>query len=146
MRKIIFVCHGNICRSVAAEFIAKQILNKRNDQQIMVISRATSREEIGNDIYPPMKWALNRHDIPYERHYAQQISQEDYDWADEIYYMDSLNKRYLDSLIQDERKIIHPINIYTPSIGEIDDPWYSGEYDIVINEITQCVEDILNHK
>ena len=144
MRKIIFVCHGNICRSVAAEFIVKHMLNEKNNQQITVISRATSREEIGNDIYPPMKWALNRHDIPYDRHYAKQITQEDYDWADEIYYMDSLNKRYLDSLLNDERKIIYPINKYTPSIGEIDDPWYSGEYDIVINQLQQCVRDIIS--
>ena len=141
MRKIIFVCHGNICRSVAAEFIAKSMIN---NQQIEVISRATSREEIGNDIYPPMRWALYRHDIPFAKHSAQQITKEDYDWADEIYYMDSLNKSYLDRLLVDSRKIIHPINLYTPAIGEIDDPWYSGEYDIVINELTQCIEDIIN--
>ena len=65
MRKIIFVCHGNICRSVAAEFIAKQLLKEKNNQQITVISRATSREEIGNDIYPPMKKALLRHGVPF---------------------------------------------------------------------------------
>ena len=140
MRKIIFVCHGNICRSVAAEFIMKSMLK---DEQIEVISRATSTEEIGNDIYPPMKWALNRHDIPFETHKAKQITQDDYDWADEIYYMDHNNLYYLNHLLKDDRKIIHPISIYTPSIGDIEDPWYSGEYDIVIREITECIKDLI---
>ena len=144
MRKIIFVCHGNICRSVAAEFIAKQMLKEKNIQEITVISRATSREEIGNDIYPPMKKALLRHGIEFSPHEAKQITQEDYEWADEIYYMDSLNKRYLDSLLNDKRKIIYPISKFTPDINEIDDPWYTGEYDIVINQLEQCVRSILN--
>ena len=144
MRKIIFVCHGNICRSVAAEFIAKQLLKEKNNQQITVISRATSREEIGNDIYPPMKKALLRHGVPFEHHEAKQISQEDYEWADEIYYMDKNNFHYLSYLLDDHKRIIYPISKYSPFIQEIDDPWYTGEYDLVINEITQCVKDILS--
>ena len=140
MRKIIFVCHGNICRSVAAEFIAKSMIK---DQQISVISRATSREEIGNDIYPPMKKALLRYGIPFTTYHATQITQEDYEWADEIYYMDSNNQRYLDYLVDNHKKIIYPISRYTKSIKEIDDPWYTGEYDIVINELIHCIKDIL---
>lgn len=144
MRKIIFVCHGNICRSVAAEFIAKQLLKEKNNQQITVISRATSREEIGNDIYPPMKKALLRHGVPFYHHEAKQITQEDYEWADEIYYMDKNNLNYLSYLLDDHKRIIYPISKYSPLIQEIDDPWYTGEYDLVINEITQCVKDILS--
>lgn len=144
MRKIIFVCHGNICRSVAAEFIAKQILKEQNNREITVISRATSREEIGNDIYPPMKKTLLRHGIPFEVHHATQITQDDYEWADEIYYMDENNRRYLDYLLNNHKKIIFPISRFTPSISEIDDPWYTGEYDIVVNELQKCLQDILN--
>ena len=147
MRKIIFVCHGNICRSVAAEYIAKQIVHEQGkDQQFMVISRATSTEEIGNDIYPPMKKALIRHGIKFDEHHAKQISQKDYDWADEIYYMDSHNFRFLEFLINDYKKIIYPISKYSPSIKEIDDPWYTGEYDLVIDEITECLTNILKIK
>lgn len=147
MRKIIFVCHGNICRSVAAEYIFKQLARKyQKDGEFMVISRATSREEIGNDIYPPMKRALSHHNIEFGSHHAKQITQEDYDWADEIYYMDEMNRRYLDTLVVNSRHIIYPISKYTPEISSIEDPWYSGEYDIVINEISQCVNDIINHK
>lgn len=144
MRKIIFVCHGNICRSVAAEFIVKQILKEQNNRQITVISRATSREEIGNDIYPPMKKALLSHGIPFEIHRATQINQDDYEWADEIYYMDENNRRYLDYLLSDHKKIIFPISRFTPSMSEIDDPWYTGEYDIVVIELQKCLQDILN--
>lgn len=143
MRKIIFVCHGNICRSVAAEFIAKQTLKEQNIQQIMVISRATSREEIGNDIYPPMKKALFRHGIEFAYHKAQQITQDDYEWADEIYYMDRNNLNYLNYLLDDYKKIIYPISRFTPQIDEINDPWYTGEYDIVIRQLEECIKDIL---
>ena len=143
MRKIIFVCHGNICRSVAAEFIAKQILKEQKDQQILVISRATSREEIGNDIYPPMKKALIRHGIEFGPHQARQITQEDYEWADEIYYMDRNNLNYLSYLLDNHKKIIYPISKYTRGIVEIDDPWYTGEYDIVINQLKECISNIL---
>ena len=146
MRKIIFVCHGNICRSVAAEFIAKQMLKEENIQQIMVISRATSREEIGNDIYPPMKKALIRHGIEFGPHQAKQITQEDYEWADEIYYMDRNNLNYLSYLLDNHKKIIYPISKYSPSIQEIDDPWYTGEYDIVLKQLQICIKDILNKK
>ena len=147
MRKIIFVCHGNICRSVAAEYILKHLIKKyQKENEFQVISRATSREEIGNDIYPPMKRALMQHGIEFDAHHARQISQEDYDWADEIYYMDEMNRRYLETLVINSRHIIYPISKYTPGIGQIDDPWYSGEYEIVINEITECVNDIISHR
>lgn len=143
MRKIIFVCHGNICRSVAAEYIAKQIIKEQNIHDIEVISRATSREEIGNDIYPPMKKALIRHGIEFGPHQARQITQEDYEWADEIYFMDRNNLNYLSYLLDNHKKIIYPISKYSPSIQEIDDPWYTGEYDLVINQLQTCINDIL---
>ena len=145
MRKIIFVCHGNICRSVAAEYIAKQIIKEQNIHDIEVISRATSREEIGNDIYPPMKKALIRHGIEFSHHEARQITQADYEWADEIYYMDRNNLNYLSYLIDNHKKIIYPISKYSPSIQEIDDPWYTGEYDLVINQLQTCINDILKY-
>ncbi len=145
MRHIIFVCHGNICRSVAAEFIAKQLLKEKNNQQITVISRATSREEIGNDIYPPMKKALLRRGIEFSTHQAKQITQDDYEWADEIYYMDQNNLKYLSYLLDNHKKIIYPISKFTLDINGIDDPWYTGEYDIVINELIECVNSILEN-
>ena len=141
---IVFVCHGNICRSVAAEFICKQMIEKRGPS-FSICSRATSREEIGNDIYPPMKRALSRAGIPFAAHRATQISQSDYEKADHIYYMDNMNRRYLDYLINDYKHIVEPIFAYTPSINEIEDPWYTDRFDKVVSQLSLCISDILDN-
>lgn len=139
MKKIIFVCHGSICRSPAAEFIAKSLTNKYE-----ITSRAVSYEEIGNDIYPPMKRELNKRGIKLDRHYASRITKEDYYSADYIFYMDSSNKYYLSRMFDDKDNKIHPIFIYTPEISEIEDPWYTDNYTKVCDQITRCLKDILN--
>ncbi len=144
MKTIIFVCHGNICRSVAAEYIMKNKLIKYHlDEAFKVISRATSTEEIGNDIYPPMKRALYNKEIPFYLHHAKQISRQDYESADYIFYMDEFNKRNLSYLIDDYKKIVFPITIYTPRLTQIDDPWYTGQFDEVVEEIDECLENII---
>ena len=144
MKTIIFVCHGNICRSVAAEYIMKNKLIKYHlDEDFKVISRATSTEEIGNDIYPPMKRALYNKEIPFYLHHAKQISRQDYESADYIFYMDEFNKRNLSYLIDDYKKIVFPITIYTPHLTQIDDPWYTGQFDEVVEEIDECLENIV---
>ena len=86
MKKIIIVCHGNICRSPMAEYIFKHLLEINNlSDTCEVVSRATSREEIGNDIYPPAKKVLSKNNIPFHRHYAKQITKEEYNNADYIF-------------------------------------------------------------
>ena len=139
MKKIVFVCHGNICRSVAAEYIMKSMTD-----QYEVISRATSFEEIGNDIYPPMKRELVNNNIPFERHYARRIDRDDYASADYVFYMDDENYSFLYRMFGDDPKI-KPIYEWTPSITEIEDPWYTGRFNVVVNQITQCVKDILDN-
>ena len=144
MKTIIFVCHGNICRSPAAEWIFKQKLIKYHlDEKFNVISRATSTEEIGNDIYPPMKRALYNKEIPFYSHHAKQITQKDYDNADYIFYMDNNNLRWLCHLIDDYKGIIKPITYYSSDIDYIDDPWYTGQFDEVVEQIEKCSEDII---
>ena len=138
-KKIIFVCHGNICRSVAAEYIMK---NMTNDFDIC--SRATSFEEIGNDIYPPMKRELEFNNVPLERHHAQRIDFSDYEQADYIFYMDDENASFLYRMFGSDDKI-KPIYEWTPSIREIEDPWYTGRFNVVVSQITQCIQDILNN-
>ena len=146
MKTVIFVCHGNICRSVAAEYIAKLLLIKYHlDEKFNVISRATSTEEIGNDIYPPMKRALYNKEIPFYSHHAKQINQKDYDEADYIFYMDNYNKRNLSYLIDDYKGIVEPITKYTSEISIIDDHWYTGQFDEVVNQLTMCIEDIIKN-
>lgn len=146
MIKLIFVCHGNICRSPAAEWIMKNLLRKyQMEEDFFITSRATSTEEIGNDIYPPMKRALWNREIPFEKHSAKQITQQDYDEADYVIYMDHNNLRYLNYLIKDtENKYIH-ISKYSEIPVDIEDPWYSGQFEKVCDQITYCCEEIIKN-
>ena len=137
--KIIFVCHGSICRSPAAEMIFKMLCKDHE-----VISRALSHEEIGNDIYPPMKRELTRRGIPFTRHYATYLSERDYLEADYIFYMDSSNRYLLSNRFPIGEKIL-PIFHFTPGISEIEDPWYTDNYEKVVNQITTCIKDIIQN-
>ena len=139
MKKIIFVCHGNICRSVAAEYIMKKLTDK-----YIITSRATSYEEIDNDIYPPMKKVLDNHNVPYDRHYASRIDHMDYESADYIFYMDDKNYYSLNRMFPNSNKI-YPIYKYSPTISEIEDPWYTRRFELVFNQIYQCVVDIIKN-
>ena len=140
MKNIIFVCHGNICRSVAAEYIAKDL---DKEKRFSIISRATSLEEIGNDIYPPMKRELNRQSIPFSYHHATRITKKDYDWADVIFYMDDNNLYYLNRMFIDKDNKFKPVYSFTNGIDEIEDPWYTGNFAKVVNQLKRCIEDIL---
>ncbi len=130
MLKICFVCHGNICRSPLAEYVFKYLIAKDNlSDKFIVISRATSSEEIGNDIYPPIKKELDKNHIPYQRHYATQIDEEvikDYDY---IIVMDKFN---LSSLKKRFPRIyhhkIHLLKEYSGTTCDIIDPWYSRDF------------------
>lgn len=146
MKTIIFVCHGNICRSVAAEYIAKQyVANNSRSEEYLIYSRATTNEEIGNDIYPPMKKALAKYNIPFSSHKAKRISLEDYDNADVIYYMDEENKYDLQYMFNDKKHKIKPITIYDEYLTEINDPWYSNKFDEVVEQLLRCIEEIFTH-
>ena len=146
MKTIIFVCHGSICRSPAAAFIAKNYLKELGrDREFNILIRATSSEEIGNDVYPPMKRELYRRGIPLYPHHAQRIRQEDYDVADYVFYMDEENHYSLLRQIDDYKHIIFPINKWTRDVVEIEDPWYTGRYEKVCDEITDCIHSIFQN-
>ena len=146
MIRVLFVCHGSICRSPAAEAIFKQEAKKRGRAgEFECASLALSDEEIGNDIYPPMKRELTRQGIPFERHYARRLTQRDLDGCDYLFYMDSSNARRLAWLVHDPKGISKPVFAYSPTIDEIEDPWYSGRYELVVQQLVRCVNDILDH-
>ena len=146
MKKIIFVCHGSICRSPAAEFIAKEYLkNTARETEFSVTSLAVSFEEYGNDIYPPMKRELQSRGIPLQRHSANRITQKDYDEADYVFYMDESNLRYLKSLLNPPYNKLFPINMYTKKVPYIEDPWYSDRYSLVVDQISECIKDIFSN-
>lgn len=140
MKKILFVCHGNICRSVMAEYIFK-FLDKSH--QFYIESKATTKDSIGNDIYPFAKKTLEKNHIPYQTHQARQITLEDYNYFDYIFCMDQEN-------LEDLEKIL-PNNNKTFLIGEkeIIDPWYSRDFDLCFHDLylacQQLIEKLKNH-
>ena len=119
MKKVLFVCHGNICRSPMAEYIFKYMTGG----EYIISSRATSTEEIGNDIYPEIKKVLDKHGIPYKRHYAKQITKDDYNYYDYIIAFDDYNVLNIKRLIGDDRKVM---KITKEGVA---DPWYTRDFE-----------------
>ena len=123
MIKILFVCHGNICRSPMAEFVLKDMVKKAGAADRFVIdSVAVSREELGNTVYPPARRELAAHGIRCDGHRARQITRADVDHYDHIYYMDSSNARYLARLFPGETKFRQFLS------RNVADPWYTGDF------------------
>ena len=139
---VIFICHGNICRSPIAEIIFLDSV-KDNHLDIHVSSRAISLEEIGNDIYPPMKRVMSNHGYYDIHHYAQRITKEEFESADYIFYMDRNNLYYLERLFGPSDKY-HLITEYLDNV-EIEDPWYTDRFEFVYQRIKKAVESIINH-
>jgi len=131
MIKILFVCHGNICRSPMAEFVMKDLLNKKGIAgQFEIASAATSTEEIGNPIYPPAKRKLKEHGISCEGKTARQITKEDYAYYDYIIAMDRLNLRNMTRFVgNDADNKVSLLMDFTNHPGDVADPWYTGDFD-----------------
>ena len=146
MKRIAFICHGNICRSPAAEFIMRGILLERGmGKEFEVDSLATSFEEIGNDVYPPMKAALSKAKITCYPHRARRFERADYDRFDLVFYMDDHNRRVLEFTHPDTAHKYHPVTMFRSDIAEIEDPWYSHRYDLVVTQLRECLAAIAEH-
>ena len=132
MIKLLFICHGNICRSPMAEFVMKDLVRKAGREgDFHIASAAVSREELGNPVYPPARRELSRHGIRCDGHAAHQITRAELESYDRIYYMDASNGRYLARLFgPDAEKCCPLLN------RDVADPWYTGDFG-------QTWEDIL---
>lgn len=135
MIKILFVCHGNICRSPMAEFVMKDMVKKEGLERIFHIeSAATSAEEVGNPVYPPARRKLAEHGISCEGHSARQLIKADYDAFDMIIGMDSANVRNMRRICGREDKISMLLD-YTDMPGSVADPWYTGDFEATWQDV-----------
>ncbi len=139
MHKILFVCHGNICRSPMAEFIMKDLAAKAGIAAALEIaSAAVSSEELGNPVYPPARWELAKHGISCQGKTARRITAADLEAFDRIYYMDSSNARYLARLFGSAAEKCQPLLPY-----DVADPWYSGDFSQTWEDISAGCRRIL---
>lgn len=141
MKKIMFVCHGNICRSPMAEFILKKMVAERGlESEYLICSAATSTEEIrngiGNPVYPPARAELGKHGIDPGTKRAVQLKSEDYGKYDLFIGMDSANIRNMYRILGgDPDGKIRKLMDYTDRGGDVADPWYSDRFDVAYRDI-----------
>lgn len=143
--RILFVCHGNICRSPMAEFVLKDLVDKNGLNNVFVIeSAATSTEEIGNDIHPGTRNILKREGIPFVKRAARQITVADYEKYDFLVGMDDENLYYMNRRWnQDPKGKIKLLMDFTGRHQPIEDPWYTGNFNQVFLDIREGCEAII---
>lgn len=149
MKRIMFVCHGNICRSPMAEFIFKKMITEKGlSDKYFVASCATSREEIvgniGNPVYPPARAELLRHGIDPAGKRAVQLTREDYEKYDLFIAMDSMNIRNMMKIIgSDPDCKVKKLMDYTSRGGDVADPWFTGEFSVTYRDVHDGCEGLL---
>ena len=139
MKKILFVCHGNICRSPMAEFVMKDLVKKAGRSgEFRIASAAVSREEIGNPVYPPARREMAKHGVACDGHAAHQITQREYEDYDYVYYMDRSNARWLARMLPKDPDKIRPL-----LDRDVADPWYTGNFSETWDDIVEGCNKIL---
>ncbi|MBE6269544.1 MAG: low molecular weight phosphotyrosine protein phosphatase [Prevotella ruminicola] len=150
MKKILFVCHGNICRSPMAEYVMKYLVHEAGkDQQYAIASAATSTEEIGNPVYPPARRKLAEHGIGCQGHAARQMTRADYQRYDLLIGMDSANIRNMTRICggDPEGKIVKLLDLIAPSSNrygeDVSDPWYTGDFEATWQDVIEGCQALL---
>lgn len=145
MKKLLFVCHGNICRSPMAEFVMKKLVKEAGrEADFEIDSAATSTEELGNPVYPPAKMKLAEHGISCKGKTARQMMRKDYDYYDMVIVMDHNNLRNLRFLIgEDTAHKVSMLMDYTDRPGDVADPWYTGDFEATWHDILEGCEALL---
>lgn len=137
MKKILFVCHGNICRSPMAEFIIKDLVKKTGlENQFQIASAATSTEEIGNSVYPPARRKLAEHGISCAGKTARQLTKADYARYDLLVGMDRANIRNINRICGgDPDGKIKLLMEFTDHPGDVADPWYTDDFETTWRDV-----------
>ena len=145
MIKLVFVCHGNICRSPMAEAIMKHLVAQAGrDAEFEIASCATSTEEIGNSVYPPVRRLLSTHGIDCSGKTARQLERQDYDKYDLLIGMDSANFRNMNRICGgDPDGKIHLLMDYTERPGDVADPWYTGDFETTWRDVQEGCRALL---
>lgn len=146
MTKVLFVCHGNICRSPMAEFVMKDLVKKAGlESEFQIASAATSTEEIGNPVYPPARRKLAEHDIGCAGHAARQLTRRDYDQYDLLIGMDTANLRNMRRICgEDTAHKMHLLMDFTDRPGEVADPWYTGDFEMTWRDVAEGCQGLLD--
>lgn len=142
MMKVLFVCHGNICRSPMAEAILRESSKEKN-LNIEVDSCAVSGEEIGNPIYPPVQRVLNKHYQKSFKHNARQITKEDFETFDKIFIMDESNYNILSRMAYKKLDKVFFLGDYLNPKQEIEDPWYTGKFEECFYQIKEAIDNFI---
>ena len=147
MIKILFVCHGNICRSPMAEFVMKDMVNKAGlSDQFEIASAATSTEEIGNPVYPPARRKLAQHGLRCDGKRARQMTRADYQKYDLLIGMDNWNIRNMTRICGGDREgKIRMLLDYTGRSRSVADPWYTGDFDATWDDVNEGCRALLEH-
>ena len=145
MTRILFVCHGNICRSSMAEFVMKDLVKKAGlASQFQIASAATSREEIGNPVYPPARRKLAEHGISCSGHTARQLTNSDYEEYDLLIGMDKTNLRDMYRICGgDFAGKMSLLMDYTDHPRDVADPWYTEDFEATWQDVLEGCQGLL---
>lgn len=145
MIKILFVCHGNICRSTMAQFVMEELVRRSGREgEFLVDSAATSSEELGNPPHRGTVAKLRAEGVPVGRHRARRVTRDEYAGWDHIIYMDAENARGLSRILggDPDGKVSRLLD-WTSRPGDVADPWYTGDFDATYRDVLEGCEALL---
>ena len=144
MKKIMFLCHGNICRSPMAEYVMKDIVKKEGlENEFEITSAAVSDEEWFNPIYPPAQRKLREKGVPFGHHSAHKISKAEFDAQDIVVVMDRSNLRWLTRIVGDLQGKVHMMMEYAGESRDVADPWYTGDFEQTYQDVLSGCKGLL---